>query len=139
MKKVCKIMLTMLVLVSGIGLSSCVETSCEAGESYKMVYLEEPYKYQNWCNKHYYTVVAHLIPEYVPDSMIYSHHYSAPYAHYKLCGSIPKDFRNGQIMHVEASIKPYRPCGHILIAGVPSPDYDSIGGWNIYKITCVQK
>ena len=134
-----RILPIIVLLLSGIGLSSCVKTNCEAGKAYKIVYLNEPYKYQNWCNKHYYTIVAHLIPDDIPDSMVHNHNYRSPYFHHKICGSIPKEYCNGEAIRVRASVRPIHACGHILIDGVPSSEYDSIGGWNIYKLSCIEK
>ncbi len=138
MKKILRLGLILVSLLSGIGLSSCVKTNCESAETYKLVYLSEPYQYQNWCNKHYYTIVAHLIPVDVPDSTIHDHNYSSAYPHLKVCGSVPKEYQTSDIIQANISVKPYHPCGHNQWAGVPD-GCDTVGGWHIYKLSCIEK
>ena len=141
MKRKMKIIAIVWLLLAGIGLVSCVKTNCELAESYKIVYLEEPYRYQNWCNKQYYTIVAHLIPENVPDSIIHDHNWRSPYSHYshlKVCGFVPKEYQTGEIIEANISVKPYHPCGHNQWAGVPG-GCDSVGGWLICKLSCIEK
>ncbi len=138
MKKIWNLCPIMALLLAGVGLTSCVKTNCELSESYKIVYLEEPYLYQNWCDKQHYTIVAHLIPIDVPDSAIHDNNWRSPYVHFKVCGFVPKEYQTGEIIQAKVSVKPYHPCGHNQEARVPD-GCDSIGDWHIYKLSCIEK
>ena len=131
----------MWIGLTGIGFVSChSNTDYEETMEGRLVVLKEPYKCQNWCNGNRYKVVAHFVSnDNIPDSL--SHDDSAIFIHcpyFRIHGTIPKEFQNSGVQTVSLSLKPSHPCGHTLEIGVPF-GADSVGGWNLYKISCVNK
>jgi len=140
MKKILRLGLILVSLLSGIGLSSCVKTNCESAETYKLVYLREPYQSQNWCNKHYYEIVAHVVPLNIPDSILLQtvSDNIYPYFHYKICGDVPTEYKTNEPTLVKVQLKQHHSCGHVT-SFVNDTVYSPNGDWFFYKLSCITK
>lgn len=138
MKKINIFLPILWIGLAGVGLLSCNRNECEEMMVGRLVVLEEPYDCQNWCNRKYHKIVAHLIVDEVSDNSMSGNTSSVHYSHFKICGSIPKEYNKSGEYNVSASLRPFHPCFHNQEASVPT-GADPNGEWYFYKLCCVDK
>lgn len=129
--------------LAGAGLLSCnTHTNYEETMEGRLVVLDKPYKCQNWCNGNKYKVVAHfVINEEFSDSLISAilpDTASTRYPHFKICGSLPKEYQEPGFHRVSVSLKSFHGCLHSASVVVPT-GVDPYGGWYFYKLTSVNE
>ena len=143
MKKLFRLLPILWIGLAGAWLFSCNgHTNQEETMEGRLFILEEPYKCQNWCNRHYYKVVAHFVMnEEFSDSLILAtlaDTASTRYPHLKICGSLPKEYQKPGIQRVSVSLKADHGCFHSASIFAPT-GADTYGGWYFYKLTSVNK
>lgn len=143
MKSLFRFLPLLWVGLTGVGFVSCnSHTNHEEMMEGRLVVFEEPYKCQNWCNRHYYKVVAHfVINEEFSDSLILATLGDTAikcYPHFKICGSLPKGYQDSGIQRVLVSMKANHGCFHTQEARLPT-GADPYGDWYFYKLTSVNE
>lgn len=134
MKKIIRILPILWIGLAGTGLLSCSHNKCDEMFVGKLIVLEKPYEWQNWCDRKYHKIVAHLVVDEVSNRDTSSVYHS----YFKICGSIPKEYNMPGEYNVSASLKPFHPCFHNQEASVPT-GADPNGEWYFYKLSCVNK
>lgn len=143
MKKIFNFLPIIWIGLAGVGLLSCdTNSNYEETMEGRLIVLNEPYKCQNWCNGNKYKVVAHfVINKEFSDSLILATLGDTArkyYPHFKICGSIPKEYQKPGIQDVSVSLKAVHSCIHMLEPLVPT-GADPYGDWYFYKLTSVNE
>ena len=126
MKRKIGILLTVAIIVSGIGLSSCKQQSCDPYymTPCKLVYLKEPYKTTClYCEGKQYKVIAHLIVEHLNNY------------EFEVIGKLPKEYQVYDTLDVMAS---YTKIPHFDLWVDPLPNPNHLRP-SFVKIDCIEK